>query len=95
MNHIILFDFPATVVDYLHRAGRTGRVGSPHSCMVTSLVCRKREYALVRVLKASFHEGFLQLLAVVHIVLCTGCCGKERGSASNGNKSDEIDFDET
>ena len=25
---MVLFDFPHTMVDYLHRLGRTGRVGS-------------------------------------------------------------------
>ena len=28
MNHIVLFDFPLNLPDYLHRVGRTGRVGS-------------------------------------------------------------------
>lgn len=28
VNHIVLFDFPLNLPDYLHRVGRTGRVGS-------------------------------------------------------------------
>lgn len=28
VNHIVLFDFPLNLADYLHRVGRTGRVGS-------------------------------------------------------------------
>lgn len=28
VNHIVLFDFPFNLPDYLHRVGRTGRLGS-------------------------------------------------------------------
>lgn len=28
VNHIVLFDFPLNLPDYLHRVGRTGRIGS-------------------------------------------------------------------
>jgi superfamily II DNA/RNA helicase len=27
VEHVVMFDFPATAVDYVHRAGRTGRAG--------------------------------------------------------------------
>uniref|UniRef100_A0AAV1UAH1 Uncharacterized protein n=1 Tax=Peronospora matthiolae TaxID=2874970 RepID=A0AAV1UAH1_9STRA len=38
VKHVIIFDFPKTAVDYVHRAGRTGRAGEPG--LVTSLVTK-------------------------------------------------------
>lgn len=38
VDHVILFDFPASAVEYLHRAGRTARAGARGR--VTSLVTR-------------------------------------------------------
>ncbi|ORX97927.1 P-loop containing nucleoside triphosphate hydrolase protein [Basidiobolus meristosporus CBS 931.73] len=39
VHHVILYDFPSSVVDYLHRVGRTARAGSKGKA--TSLVARK------------------------------------------------------
>ncbi|KAF9437153.1 RNA helicase [Entomortierella beljakovae] len=39
VNHVILYDFPVTIVDYLHRVGRTARGG--RGGRATSLVGRK------------------------------------------------------
>ena len=41
IQHVILFDFPTTLQDYLHRVGRTARAGK--AGRVTSLVGRKDE----------------------------------------------------
>ncbi|CEG47113.1 dead-box atp-dependent rna helicase 39-like [Plasmopara halstedii] len=38
VKHVIMFDFPKSAVDYVHRAGRTGRAGE--SGLVTSLVTK-------------------------------------------------------
>ncbi|GMF15300.1 unnamed protein product [Phytophthora lilii] len=38
VKHVIMFDFPKTAVDYVHRAGRTGRAGELG--LVTSLVTK-------------------------------------------------------
>ncbi|RLN47735.1 hypothetical protein BBJ28_00011215 [Nothophytophthora sp. Chile5] len=38
VKHVIIFDFPKTAVDYVHRAGRTGRAGELG--LVTSLVTK-------------------------------------------------------
>ncbi|CAG8490105.1 3664_t:CDS:2 [Ambispora gerdemannii] len=37
VKHVILYDFPTTVIDYLHRIGRTGRAGKTGkvTCFVT------------------------------------------------------------
>lgn len=37
--HVIMFDFPMNPVDYLHRAGRTGRAG--RKGLVTSIITKK------------------------------------------------------
>lgn len=39
VKHIINFDFPLHMSDYIHRIGRTGRLGSPEGCHATSFVC--------------------------------------------------------
>ncbi|CAH0514260.1 unnamed protein product [Peronospora belbahrii] len=38
VKHVVMFDFPKTAVDYVHRAGRTGRAGKQG--LVTSLVTK-------------------------------------------------------
>jgi len=50
VDHVVMFDFPTTAVDYLHRAGRTARAG--RRGVVTSLVT-KRDITLARVMEAS------------------------------------------
>ncbi|KAF8938441.1 P-loop containing nucleoside triphosphate hydrolase protein [Dissophora ornata] len=39
VNHVVLYDFPVTIVDYLHRVGRTARGG--RGGRATSLIGRK------------------------------------------------------
>jgi superfamily II DNA/RNA helicase len=39
VSHVVLFDFPLNPVDYLHRAGRTGRAGCKG--LVTALVTKR------------------------------------------------------
>lgn len=43
VHHVINYDFPGFVSDYIHRAGRVGRVGSSHSGLVTSFITHKWE----------------------------------------------------
>lgn len=48
INHVVNFDFPVYMADYLHRIGRTGRFGSPELCKVTNFVCGVHEIKLVQ-----------------------------------------------
>ncbi|XP_076464397.1 putative ATP-dependent RNA helicase DDX28 [Babylonia areolata] len=43
VHQVINYDFPQFVSDYIHRAGRVGRVGSQHRGQVTSFVAHKWE----------------------------------------------------
>ncbi len=50
-THVINYDFPLNMSDYVHRAGRVGRVGSPGGCKVTSFVRGPVEVKLVQKLE--------------------------------------------
>lgn len=56
IDHVILFDFPRTAVDYLHRAGRTAR-GPSGAGTVTSLVTKKDMPLATLVEEATRIEG--------------------------------------
>ncbi|VDO17128.1 unnamed protein product [Brugia timori] len=43
LRHIINYDFPRQISDYVHRCGRIGRIGSLHKCLMTSFVRRAWE----------------------------------------------------
>lgn len=46
--HVVNFDFPLHVADYIHRCGRVGRVGSRRDAQITHFVSSAREVALVQ-----------------------------------------------
>ena len=43
VTHVVMFDFPNTIADYLHRVGRTGRVGSGTKCKATAFMTHRRD----------------------------------------------------
>ncbi|CAG4949446.1 unnamed protein product [Colias eurytheme] len=48
VGHIINYDFPLYTSDYIHRCGRTGRLGSPSDCTITNFIAWPREIQLVQ-----------------------------------------------
>uniref|UniRef100_A0A0R3RYB2 ATP-dependent RNA helicase n=1 Tax=Elaeophora elaphi TaxID=1147741 RepID=A0A0R3RYB2_9BILA len=54
LRHIINYDFPRQLSDYVHRCGRIGRIGSLHKCLMTSFVRRAWEVKHVNSIEVSF-----------------------------------------
>lgn len=52
-RHIINFDFPLYISDYIHRCGRIGRLGSSENCYITNFVSSLRELDIVRDIERS------------------------------------------
>lgn len=52
-RHIVNFDFPYHVSDYIHRCGRIGRLGSNSNCYITNFISSLRELDLVRKIEMS------------------------------------------
>ncbi|CRL00412.1 CLUMA_CG013679, isoform A [Clunio marinus] len=52
-RHIINFDFPLYMSDYIHRCGRIGRFGSSVNCRITNFISSLRELDLVRKIEMS------------------------------------------
>lgn len=67
VNHIVLFDFPINLPDYLHRVGRTGRVGSRviHP-RVTAYMSHHKDVEMARSIKdaATKQEAIMDKKAV-------------------------------
>ncbi|KPJ06880.1 putative ATP-dependent RNA helicase DDX28 [Papilio machaon] len=56
-RHIINYDFPMYIADYIHRCGRTGRIGSANDCTVTNFVAWPREINIVQKIETSVRKG--------------------------------------
>jgi superfamily II DNA/RNA helicase len=48
VKHVINYDFPLYMADYIHRCGRTGRVGSVEGSHVSNFIASSREVELVQ-----------------------------------------------
>ncbi|XP_011504381.1 PREDICTED: probable ATP-dependent RNA helicase DDX28 [Ceratosolen solmsi marchali] len=46
VQQVINYDFPLISSEYIHRCGRTGRIGSPNSCQVINFISRPLEIIL-------------------------------------------------
>ncbi|XP_017846133.2 probable ATP-dependent RNA helicase DDX28 [Drosophila busckii] len=58
-RHVINFDFPLHVSDYIHRCGRIGRVGSLDKSLVTNLISSRREIDVVQRIEHAARTGGL------------------------------------
>ena len=56
-EQIINFDFPRFLSDYLHRIGRTGRIGSSKRCTVTNFIMRPDEIELSQKIEYSIRKN--------------------------------------
>ncbi|KAL8110474.1 hypothetical protein AgCh_026258 [Apium graveolens] len=65
VDHVIMFDFPLTSIDYLHRTGRTARMGAKGK--VTSLVAKKDHNLATRIEEAIMKNESLESLTVDYI----------------------------
>lgn len=48
VNHILNYEFPLDTSDYIHRCGRTGRIGTVGECRVTNFISKPGEVAVVQ-----------------------------------------------
>lgn len=48
VKHVINYDFPLYMADYIHRCGRTGRIGSAEGCHVSNFIVGLKEIELVQ-----------------------------------------------
>ncbi|XP_010530131.1 PREDICTED: DEAD-box ATP-dependent RNA helicase 39 [Tarenaya hassleriana] len=60
VDHVVMFDFPLNSIDYLHRTGRTARMGAKGK--VTSLVTRKDGLLAERIEEAIRKNESLEML---------------------------------
>ncbi|CAG2105644.1 unnamed protein product [Medioppia subpectinata] len=51
VRHVINYDCPHYVSDYIHRSGRTGRMGSKQDCLVSTFVSFKPDVMMVKKLE--------------------------------------------
>ncbi|KAG9458770.1 hypothetical protein H6P81_003278 [Aristolochia fimbriata] len=61
VDHVIMFDFPSNSIDYLHRTGRTARMGAKGK--VTSLVAKKDSMLATRIEEAIKKNESLESLS--------------------------------
>ncbi|KAG7025064.1 DEAD-box ATP-dependent RNA helicase 39, partial [Cucurbita argyrosperma subsp. argyrosperma] len=65
VDHVIMFDFPSNSIDYLHRTGRTARMGAKGN--VTSLVTKKDHILATRIEEAIRKNESLESLTADNV----------------------------
>jgi superfamily II DNA/RNA helicase len=66
VKHVINYDFPLYMADYIHRCGRTGRVGSDEGSHVSNFIVNSREVELVQKIEVC---GFVLTVAFCFVQL--------------------------
>ncbi|KAL5228180.1 hypothetical protein ABZP36_016445 [Zizania latifolia] len=65
VDHVIMFDFPSNSIDYLHRTGRTARMGAKGK--VTSLVAKKEVTLATRIEEAIKRNESLEAVTTSNV----------------------------
>ncbi|KAL6268749.1 hypothetical protein P5V15_001874 [Pogonomyrmex californicus] len=56
VRHILNYEFPTASADYIHRCGRTGRVGSVKNCRVDNFISTPKEIAVVQKIERAIRK---------------------------------------
>lgn len=85
VTQVILYDFPYTLADYIHRIGRTGRVGMSAQCRAVCFMTHRRDIHMAWMIKVGGENHFMNdSTAVVSslflfAIYSIGCCRKAGG----------------
>lgn len=71
VEHVIQYDFPHFISDYIHRAGRVGRIGAKSPGKVSSFVTRPNEISLAQKIEVRFKKYIIKqyISLISHISL--------------------------
>ena len=71
MTRVVQFDWPRNLVDYLHRVGRVGRVGSTQKCQAVAFMTRLRDVRMAWMIKVKEdHYYSLSICRKLIFMLC-------------------------
>lgn len=65
VKHILNYEFPLDTSDYIHRCGRTGRVGSTGDSRVTNFISQPLEFVVVRKIEKAVRK--MQPIPIVNV----------------------------
>ena len=93
VRHVINYEFPQFMSDYIHRVGRVGRVGSPAACMATSYVSQKWEVDALWTVETSVRK--MTELHNVNANIKRKLVGRHQGGVGVPftNDDDDVDYD--
>ena len=65
VNHVLNYEFPLDTGSYIHRCGRTGRIGTTGDCRVTNFICKSGEIVLVQKIERAVRK--LKPMPIINI----------------------------